>query len=109
MGQGSDGVITFQKEVIVNRTFEMTAEEFVKIHLMEVRQFGSELDLLVQSGTNSGFITSAITLKDSELIDFGGSYLDFDRSARDEARTRHNSASKALVDSLELKFSKRDS
>lgn len=98
-------MIEFTKEVIVSRTFTMTAEEFVMYHLREVRQFGSELDLYVQDGKNSNFITSVMTLKDSELVSFAGSYLDFDRYARTvEEKERHASACEALVKSLKLKF-----
>lgn len=98
-------MIRFTKEIIVSRTFEMSSEEFVKSHLREVRQFGSEIDLFVQDGTNPNFITSVITLKESELLDFGGSYLDFDLSSRTtEERERHVSACEALIKTLELKF-----
>lgn len=102
-------MVTFTKEVIVSRTFEMTAQEFIKTHLREVRQFGSELDLFVQDGVNSNFITSVITLKESELLEFSGSYLDFDRYAMTEdGKNRHNATCEALAKVLELKFKKVD-
>lgn len=98
-------MITFTKEVVVSRTFELSAEDFVKMHLREVRQYGSEIDLFVQDGKNSNFITSVITLKASELVDFEGSYLDFDIYARSpDDRKRHNAACEALIQSLEIKF-----
>lgn len=84
----------------------MSAREFVSSHLMEVRQFGDELDLLVVSGTNSNFITSVITLKKEDLKGFAVGYSDFDRySVTEEDKAKHLVASELLIKILEQKFS----
>ncbi len=99
--------VKFSKEVVVSRTFTMSAREFVSSHLREVRQFGDELDLLVVSGTDSNFITSAITLKKEDLKGFAGSYSDFDRySVTEEERAKHMVVAEILIRILEQKFSK---
>lgn len=87
----------FTKEVIVSRTYEVTAEEFVRDHLREVRAFRGgdkvEYDLLVQCGVNSNFVTNVLTLKH---IDFDPD--DFDRYARtDEEKAKHQAACEKLV------------
>lgn len=101
--------VKFSKEVVVTRTFEMSAREFVSSHLREVRQFGSELDLMVQSGTDSNFITSAITLNKEDLEGFGDKPFDFDRySVTEEERANHLAAAEILMKILEQKFSSRE-
>lgn len=87
----------FTKEVIVSRTYEVTAEEFVRDHLREVRAFRDgdkvEYDLLVQCGVNSNFVTNVLTLKH---IDFDPN--DFDRYARtDEEKAKHQAACEKLI------------
>ena len=95
----------FSKQVIVTRTFEMTSEEFVEKHLREIRAYKRhddtyEYDLLVQCGVNSGFISSALTLKN---ITFDIS--DFDVYARTDAEKKaHKEACEKLVVLIDAHF-----
>lgn len=95
----------FSKQVIVTRTFEMTSREFVEKHLREIRAYKKhdgthEYDLLVQCGVNSGFITTALTLKN---ITFG--INDFDVYASTDAEKKaHKEACEKLVVLIDAHF-----
>ncbi|UYD59546.1 hypothetical protein JNMOADIG_00017 [Aeromonas phage avDM5] len=97
----------FSKEVIVNRTFEVTSEDFVKYHLREIRSFPKsngeiEYDLYVQDGVNSSFITSVLT-----LTGIGEIYKHFDKYAStEEEKIAHANACAELVKVLDKKFEK---
>ncbi|MGL4353036.1 MAG: hypothetical protein ACRCTP_03720 [Aeromonas popoffii] len=98
--------VKFSKEVVVSRTFEMSAREFVSHHLREIRQFGDELDLLVQSGVDPNFITSALTLYKEDINGFVLVHSDFDvYSTSEEDIINHRIASETVIQILELKFS----
>ncbi|AAQ81555.1 hypothetical protein 44RRORF237c [Aeromonas phage 44RR2.8t] len=98
----------FTKNVIVNRTYELSAEEFVNHHLRELRIYRNggkvEYDCFVQCGVQPQFITHAISLPH---IDFDVN--DFDRYARtEEEKARHQSACKRLIKLIEVQFEKEE-
>ncbi|QBX32669.1 hypothetical protein Asfd1_43 [Aeromonas phage Asfd_1] len=100
-------MVKFTNQVIVNRTYEMSAEEFVKWHLREIRAFPksngeTEYDLYVQDGVNGNFIVSVIT-----MTNIGEIHSNFDKYAHtDEEKAAHQKACQDLVVALEKKFAK---
>ena len=59
-------MITFRKQVIVTREYQVTLPEFVHQHLVEVRPFGNEYDFFVPSGTQKGCIQGVFSLDQSK-------------------------------------------
>ena len=65
--------IKFTKEVVINRHYEVSLEDFLSSHFREAQRWQSELDIYVRSGTNNNYITKvfSVTLLPEELnLDF---------------------------------------
>lgn len=102
-------MVKFSKSVIVTRTYEVSAEEFVSHHLQEIRTYKDskdkiEYDLFVSDGVNNGFLTYAFSIP---AITFD--INDYDRYAStSEEKAAHASACTQLVALISEKFKDKE-